>query len=163
MDKIKLWLFFLRDFMVRNFMVSPKALLLNNLKLKYFKGFYYLFYLFIRILPFYFVKKIFGYFNISVIYLLDSIYNISNMENRIHIVPIILNFQVESESSINDLSSKIKYYSGNIPLAFILENNNIKKYSKIKIKYLTNGKIVDKVVDLDEHTIDSIKLYELFG
>lgn len=162
MDKIKIWLFYLRDFLVRNFMVSPKALVLNN-ELIYFIGIKNLLYWIFRLLPFCFVKTLLGLFNIGIIYKLDSIYNLTNIQHN-HIVPIIFNFLFVNDNGNNeirnDFTSKIKYYNASVPLYFIIKENNLKQYNKIKIKYLNKGKSLEKNINVCD--FNYLPIYKLF-
>jgi hypothetical protein len=155
-------MFYFRDFLVRNFMVNPKALLYKN-KLIYFNGMNKFLWLLFRILPFYFVKTLLGLCNIGIIYKLDSIYNLTNNQQN-HIVPIILNFLFIKENNgleiKEDALSKIKYYNCSVPLHFMIQENNLEDYNKIKIKYLNKGNLVDKIVDINDFIKSSI--YKLF-
>jgi hypothetical protein len=167
METIKLRLFYCRDFFVRNFMVDTKAIINNNQTINnqiiYFEGLKSILYWIIRILPFGFIRTIFGLFNLGLIYQLDSIFNITcTQDNRI--LPIILNCSfiktVNSKEIIHDLSSKIKYYNGNIPIRFIIKENNLEKYKKIKLKYLNKGKLIEKSIDINDFI--NYSLYKLF-
>jgi hypothetical protein len=162
MDTIKLWLFYLRDFIARNFMVLPMALIYNN-QLIYFNSYKYIIYLIFRLLPFGLIRILLELFNIGIIYKLDSIYNITNIRNN-HIIPIILNFYFIYEHNNceikKDFLSNIKYYNGGIPLNFITNENNLQKYRKIKIKYLNKGKILDKLLDINDFS--ELPIYKLF-
>lgn len=162
MDRVKMWIFYLRDFLVRNFMVESKAIINKN-QITYFNQINFVFYLLIRILPFSLVRTIFGLFNLGVIYKLDSIYNVTNNVYN-HILPIILGCQFigieNSKEIIDDMSSKIKYYNANIPLNFIIKENNLEKFKKIKLKYLNKGKLVEKSIDINDFKVYPI--YKLF-
>jgi hypothetical protein len=158
MNKIYLWLFYSRDFLVRNFMVSSKALIYNK-QLIYLKGLNNLLYLIFRLLPFCFVKSLLYLFNIGVIYKQDSIYNITNIQHN-HIIPIISSFLfIKDDNEINFIS-KIKYYNGNIPLHFIIYENNLKEYNKIKIKYFNKGKLIDKIFNINDFI--NLPIYKIF-
>lgn len=162
MDRIKLCMFYSRDFLVRNFIVNPKALHFNN-ELFYLNGMNtFLWYIF-RLLPFCIVRTLVGLFNIGIIYKLDSIYNLTNIQQN-HIVPIILNFVFIKENNSSeikqDFSSQIKYYNGNIPFHFVIKENNLEEHEKIKIKYLNKGKMVDKIVDINNFI--KLPIYKLF-
>lgn len=162
MDIIKIWVFYFRDFLVRNFMVNPKALLYND-ELFYFNGIKLLLYYLFRLLPFCFIKTLLGLFNIRIIYKLDSIYNLSNIQHN-HIVPIILQFVFEAELTEityeKDFTTIIKYYNSTIPLQFIITENNLKDYKKIKLKYFNKEKIVDKLVNINNFI--KLPIYKLF-
>lgn len=159
MDIINIWMFYFRDFLVRNFKVNPKALLYNN-ELFYFNGIKLSLYYLFRLLPFCFIKTLLALFNIKIIYKLDSIYNLTNIQQN-HIVPIILQFIFEKDlESDKDFTLIIKYYNSNIPLQFILKENNLEEYNKIKLKYFNKKKIVDKVVDIDNFI--KLPIYKLF-
>ena len=158
MNKIYLWLFYSRDFLVRNFMVSSKALIYNK-QLIYLKGLNNLLYLIFRLLPFCFVKSLLYLFNIGVIYKQDSIYNITNIQYN-HIIPIISSFLfIKDDNEINFIS-KIKYYNGNIPLHFIIYENNLEEYNKIKIKYFNKGKLIDKIFNINDFI--NLPIYKIF-
>ncbi len=159
MDRIKIWMFYFRDFLVRNFMVSPKGLIYNK-QLIYLIGINNLVYWILRIIPFYFTRTLLGLFNIKIIYKIDSIYNLTNI-NHNHIIPIIFEFLfVKADENQENFTSKIKYYNGNIPLHFIISENNFEDYIKIKIKYLKEAKIIDKNIDISNF-ID-FPIYKLF-
>lgn len=152
------WVFYTRDFIARNFMVSPIGLLSNG-QITFLTGINYLFY---RILPFGFVKFILSeLFNIGIIYKLDSIYNLTNHSNN-HIVPIILDFTFVGSNGANkeNFLGKIKYYNSNIPLIFIIKENNLEEYNLIKLKYLNCGKIIEKLVEIKPNITNP--LYKLF-
>lgn len=157
-----LYMFYFRDFLVRNFLVEPKALLYDN-QLFYLNGKKILLYWILRLLPFCFVRTLLGLLNIGIIYKLDSIYNLTNIQHT-HIIPIILNFifikDNETSEIEEDFSSMIKYYSGNIPIYFILMENNLEEYKKIKLKYLNKGKLIDKTVDVCNFI--NLPIYKLF-
>lgn len=158
MNKIYLWLFYSRDFLVRNFMVSSKALIYNK-QLIYLKGLNNLLYLIFRLLPFCFVRTLLYLFNIGIIYKQDSIYNITNIQHN-HIIPIILLFLFIKDDNEKDFTSEIKYYNGNIPLHFIIYENNLKEYNKIKIKYFHKGKLIDKIFNINDFINSPI--YKIF-
>lgn len=173
MNIILIWLFFVRDFIVRNFMVSPKAIQYND-KLIYFISYWQILYYFLRMLPFGIIRTLFGLFKISIIYQLDSIYNITNVKNN-HIIPIMLKFNFiknhhkeehrqtpESLSDPNsfDFLSQIKFYNGNIPLSFVINNNNLNYYQKINLKYVKKGLFIDKLIDVSNYVNQPI--YKLF-
>ena len=140
-------------------MVSPHALLKNN-NIYYLTNFWILFYILLRLIPFSVTTYFFNKMNISIIYKLDSIYNITNIKQN-HIMPFILNFQVmtyyKNIPYFIDITSLIRYYNGNIPLNFILKNNKVNNFSNVKIKYLANGKTNEKILN-----ISNDPLYKLF-
>jgi hypothetical protein len=162
MDTIKTGLFYSRDFLARNFMVSPKALIYKK-ELIYFSGIKNLLYLMFKLLPFGFVRILLSLINIGVIYKLDSIYNMTKVQQN-HIIPIILAFLFVKDKDDNENSeeftSHIKYYNACIPLNFIIDENNLVDYKKIKIKYLNKGKMIDKILDISNFI--NLPIYKLF-
>ncbi len=160
MNIIKTLLFYSRDFLARNFMVSPKALIYNN-QLIYFNGIMNLLYLMFILLPFGFIRILLGLFNIGIIYKLDSIYNLTKIQQN-HIVPIIFDFLFikDCNEHIEEFTSHIKYYNASIPLNFIIDENTLVDYKKIKIKYLNKGKMIDKILDISDFI--NLPIYKLF-
>lgn len=154
MNKLQKCLIYSRDFFVSNWMVYPKALIYKN-RIIYFTGVYILLYFIIIIFPFCFISYLLKLFNIDIIYKLDSIYHTSFNE-LFHIIPIIFNFSFDD----NDFTLKIKYYTSNIPIKFIIDEYNLHSYKQIKVKYFMNSKILDKTLDIDNY-IDS-RIYNIF-
>jgi hypothetical protein len=151
-------LFFnIRNLFFMNFMIRPHALVYNK-KLIHLSGFYNLIYYFIKSFPFNLIKILFNFFNINIIYKVDSIYNITGVSNN-YIMPIVLEFIVIKNDNSLTLSN-IKYYNSSIPLSFILINNKLFKYDKIKVKYLNKGKIKEDVLYINDYYNEP--LYKLF-
>ena len=158
MNRLYRCLFFSRDFLARNFLVSPMALLYKN-QLINFRGIKYLLFL-LRLFPFGLIRVLFELFNIGIIYKLDSIYNLTNNKHN-HISPIIMNFSFLKDNNVENYTSKIKYYNISIPLEFILLNeNSLQGYEKIQIKYLKNGKMNDKTINISDYV--KLPIYKLF-
>jgi hypothetical protein len=151
-------LFFnIRNLFLMNFMVRPYAFIYNK-KLIYLSGFYNLIYYFIKLFPFNLIKILFNFCNINIIYEVDSIYNITGVSNN-YIMPIVLDFiAIKNDYSLT--LSNIKYYNSSIPLSFILMNNKLLKYDKIKVKYLNKGKIKENVFYINDYYNEP--LYKLF-
>lgn len=154
------YIFTLRQFCVNNLGGTIKAVEIYNYKLSNS----YLFYIFM-IIPFFLLKCLFIIFNIRYIYLLDNIY-LSNYGN-FRIIPIIINVVVFNEDNIfneyddkTNISTNIKNYTGNIPIWYIIENENLNEFQKIKFKFFSNGKMEDKIFNLTE--INNNLLYEIF-
>ena len=159
MIQLKLWLFNIREFIVKNYFVSIKALYYDNKDLFYFNNYFYILQFILGFLPFQLVSSWLEYFNIDVIYKLDSIYNITNIK-KTHILPIILNFEFTLDNNKNNFSSNIKYYNASIPFKFLLDTNKLNNYDKLHIKYMSKGRMYDKVVDIPLYK--QVLLYELF-
>ena len=154
------YIFNIRKFFVNNFVYTVKAVEINNYKLSNT----YLFYIFKNI-PIFLLKYIFNTYNIKYIYLIDNIY-ISNYGN-FRIIPIIINVKVFDDDNIcntsNDetnISIHIKNYTGNIPMWYIIQNENLNKFQKIKFKFFSKGKMTDNIFNLTE--INNKLLYEIF-
>lgn len=158
MNRLYRCLFFSRDFLARNFFVSPMALLYKN-QLINFCGIKYLLFL-LSLFPFGLIRVLFELFNIGIIYKLDSIYNLTNNKHN-HISPIIMNFSFLKDNNVENYTSKIKYYNISIPLEFILLNeDSLQGYEKIQIKYLKNGKMNDKTINISDYV--KLPIYKLF-
>lgn len=158
MNRLQRCLFYSRDFIARNFLVSPIAILYKN-QLINFRGIKCLL-LLLGLFPFGLVGVLFGLFDIGIIYKLDSIYNITNNKNN-HISPIIMNFSFLKNNNVENYTSKIKYYNTSIPLEFILFNEtSLRDYEKIQIKYLKNSKFFEKTIDINDY--NKLPIYKLF-
>jgi len=114
----------------------------------------------LRFFPFYILSYIFYIFGYQIIYVTDNIYNIT-YNKKIHIIPIILEFKIINNNDIYDLTNSIKKYSSSIPLNFFINENKIKKYDKIEIIILKNGKKNNIKLNLSKNNIN-IPIYKLF-
>lgn len=147
-----------RDFMVSNFCVTICGIVVNNECYK-FNGFYFTFLSSVyNPIPFSLLKKILTLININVIYKIDNIYNISI--NNYHILPIIMDFYFENNNEIKDLVDRLSQYNSMIPLRFFINNEQLHKYTKIKLKYLNNNKIIDIIFDIS--LVINLPIYKLF-
>jgi hypothetical protein len=160
---IKLFLLQLRDIIVRNYFVSIYAAKVNN-QIYFLNNYFLLLYL-IKLLPFDVLKWFCNLANIQIIYKLDNIYNISN-NKHMHIMPILLKFDVcqydDKNNIINhtNILPDVKYYNGMIPLEFLLKNTHLETYNQLQIKYLHKGKMIDKIINIDN--FNHALIYELF-
>lgn len=159
---IKLYFLKIRDFIISNYFVNIYSIKYKNKYYDIYNNYYiYFLLLLFKIIPFYFIKNICQYFNISLIYNFDNIYYITSLKKNYHILPIISKFAVINNLEMIDLTSNIKYYSSNIPVIFILKNNNIIEYNTIHIKYIKLGEVINKQILLNEYYINT-QLYNLF-
>lgn len=155
----------IRNFFVENFFVDIKCLYSNQ---KYYKNKFLstMFYLFRFCVPFYLTKLVFGFFNYQIIYAVDGVHLISNIKTN-HILPIILKFELEqdhltcSNTKTKDITSLIKYYNSSLPLKYILDDNNLINYEKIKIKYINKGSMIEKVLEVNN--VINLQLFKLFN
>ena len=146
----------MQNFITNNFNVKICAIYKNN---KLYK-LYNLFIIIFKLIPFYILSYIFYLFGYQIIYMTDNIYNIT-YNKKIHIIPIILEFKIINNNDIYDLTNSIKQYSSSIPLNFFINENKIKKYDKIEIIILKNGKKNNIKLNLSKNNIN-IPIYKLF-
>ena len=79
--------------------------------------------------------------------------------NNIQILPPIFLFEINFNETIIDITNNIINYNSNIPLEFIinkeLNKNYINSYNKIliKIKFFSNGKIIEKNIIMHKSEI----------
>ena len=99
-------------------------------------------------LPFFFISFIFYLFSIKYLYKKDGIIFYSQKE-KFNLSPCILDFKIIKESEEICVKDKIGSYFSNVPIKLIFENENynISDLDEIKIKYLSSGKFVDKVLN----------------
>jgi len=136
------YLLFARELFVKNFCVSIKAIQFKKLIIKETIFFYLL-----RLIPFYFIKKI-PY--IRCIYLLDNIY-FSNYSNNFSIKPMFLSFELINNDEITSIKETIKKYNLSVPFWFLLFNEKLESYDKFKIKFLLKGSIINKEGNIDDY------------
>jgi hypothetical protein len=129
-----------REFVIKNFLVSIKSLewkktiIKNNI----------LFYAF-KLVPFFILKILFKNLDIKCIYLMDNLY-FSNYCKGIKILPILILFNGSSENGEKiNLLDYFKYYSSSVPLWFFLENEQL-NIDIIYVKYFSKGKMVEKEI-----------------
>ena len=103
----------------------------------------------LRLIPFYIIKYIASLLKIKVIYIIDNIYYIEPIKQN-HILPIIMNFEFikENQDSCN-VTDKIKFYNSSLPISFFIKQHNLESYKAIKLKYLKKGKLIDKIVEIN--------------
>ena len=127
-----------RGCFVNNFNVTLKSV--EYKKKKIYNS--YLFY-FLKIIPFYFIKSVFNYFDVKYIYKIDNLYLSNYSETKI--MPFILNVSVfnnDNEYRYN-IKDKIKKYTPSIPLWYILSNEKIDDYDSIEFKHIQGSKILN--------------------
>jgi hypothetical protein len=144
----------MQSYFTNNFNVKICAVYKNNKLYKIYK----LYSLIYCIIPFYILSYLFYLFGYQIIYMTNNIYNIT-YTNQIHIIPIILKFNIINDNITYDLTNSIKKYSSSIPFKFVIKQNNIKKYNKLEIIILQNGK--KKCLELELIDIN-IPIYKLF-
>jgi hypothetical protein len=172
MNFILFYLFYLRNLVVRNFMITPEAIVYYD-KVIYFSGFYNIIYFFIKLVPFDLIKLISNFFNIKFIYKMDNIYHINSNTSSTHILPIILDINIANKHDDNKVPITFLYFNSNIPLSFVLKKNDLhnnfftfKKtlfnfnYDRIMISYIISGKINHKVCYINDYFNSPI--YKLF-
>lgn len=125
----------IRNFLITNFSVSIKSLQINKFIIKNNILFYLM-----KIVPFYFLKRIFNLLKIKYIYLMDNLY-FSNYSEETKIMPLLIAFNTDND--IN-LMENIKKYNFNIPIWFFLLNENLNDINSLKIKYFHKGKMNNK-------------------
>ena len=150
---------FLRNLIISNFFINILAFQYKDSIIDT-NNIYYLL-LLLRVIPFFILNYILTLFNINIIYQKEGIYDITN--NKLKILPIILKMIIKCDTSYE--IDNIKYYNSNIPIEFLLNNykclENNKISSKIYVKYLIKGKVIEKEININENNI--IKpLYVLF-
>lgn len=158
MNQFLLYLLNIRNFFAKNYLVSIQALYYDK-KILYFKNYLCILQIILRLLPFQLVSSCLAYYNIQVIYKLDSIYNITNVKET-HILPIISKFDFVSDTSGRNFFPNIKYYNSALPLSFILDTNELNSYQYIKYKYMSKGKFYDKTIDIETYKL--LSLHDLF-
>lgn len=147
----------IREFIVGNFMAKPEVLLKDNSYYNFNNN--YLLAKIIKLIPFSFIKILFYYLNYQIIYKQDEIYCMY-YSNKTHIIPIIMNFSISNFNLVENLTHKIKYYNSSIPLKFLLGNNNVENFQFIRLKYISKGKIISKILPIRKYLNKPI--YTLF-
>ncbi len=153
----------IRNFFVENFFVDAKCLYSNE---KHYKNKFLstIFYLFKFCVPFYLTKLVFGFFNYQIIYVVDGVHLITNIKTN-HILPIILKFELSQGNDSNiktqDITSLIKYYNSSLPLKYVLDENKLLNYEKIKIKYINKGSMIEKILEVNN--VINLQLFKLFN
>jgi hypothetical protein len=157
-DNIISYGFYLRNIIARNFFTIPYAIQYNN-NLYWING---PLYLLVKTLPFDIWRLITQWFQVPIIYKIDDLYSLTWVKSN-YIIPLIMEFDLlGKDDQIIRLKSKIKYYNGNIPLIFIIKNNNITHdYTQIRIKYISKGIIKYKIITINDN-LDKplIKLFD---
>ena len=105
--------------------------------------------------------------NYDVIYSYDNIYYITG-NNTNKIIPVLLEFKAyESKCCKNnniknyhDLLTQIKYYNTSIPFDIFVSLNIPDNYDSIKLKYLSQGKINEKHIIINDYK--KYLIYNLF-
>jgi len=151
----------IREFIINNFLVSIKSIQINKTIIKY----NILFNLF-RLVPFFILKKIFNYFNVKYIYLMDNLY-FSNYSNEIKFVPSLMNFKggnSETDKLLEDdrinLIDSYKKYNSSVPLWFFIENEKLKNINMLYLNYFSKGKINKKEFIIKDN--DEVLLSDIF-
>jgi hypothetical protein len=144
-----------REFMVSNFGIIIYGLVFKNNKIYYLNDIYKYLFCFI---PFNLLQK-FVFFNI--IYKKDNIFYITNINTPI-IVPTILNFTLNKpDNTYLDMTYEIKYYNSFIPIKFFIDYNNLYDYETINLKYISKGKMVNKLIYINLYYNYKL-IYDLF-
>ena len=143
----------LRDLIVNNFCVS-----LKSVEFKERKTVNSTYFLFLRLIPFYFVKMFLNFMNFKYIYLVDDIYFSNYSPNKIY--PVINSAELIQGEEKKIITNQIKKYSYTIPFWYIYYNENLKDYEKIQFRYFFKGKIETKVFEKD--LIVNKYFYEIF-
>jgi len=135
---MKLFFLTIRDFIIKNFFVTIKAIEYKKYKLVDS----YIFLLF-KLIPFSLVKILFNYMNLNYIYYFDNIYH-SNSET-FFLRPTILSFKIHNKNEeSNNLIEKIKLYQLSVPFWFFIYNEKLENYDDFEIKYFSKGKMVEQ-------------------
>lgn len=142
-----------RDLIVNNFCVSLKSVEYKDKKMVNS-----MFFMFIKFIPFYFVKLLLNFMHFKYIYLVDDIYFSNYSSNKIF--PVISSAELIKNENRENITDKIKKYSYTIPFWYILYNENLKDYEKIQFKYFYKGKIETRLFSKD--IIDNKYFYEIF-
>jgi len=144
----------LREFFVRNF-VSLKSVEVNKYKF-YNNTVLYL----LSFVPFYFVKILFNLLSIKYIHKIDNIYFSNYGISKIS--PILLNANaVIDEDTKEDIKERLRSYNYTVPFWYFIINENLNKYEKFEFKYLSKGKMENKIVSNNEET-KSMLIYDIF-
>jgi hypothetical protein len=138
-------LIFIRDFLVYNFSATIK-----QIQYKQFKITNSFFFHFLRLIPFCILISIFNFFRIKYVYELDDMY-FSNYTSNTHIKPVILDFSIIVDNNKVNLIETIKKYNLSIPIDYFIINHPFIENNDIEFKYLTKGKIIKKVIQLDRN------------
>ena len=146
----------LRELFINNFNVSIYLININKTNYYFNKS-----QIFFKIIPFSIIKFINSYTNNNIIYKIDNIYYITNTQYNT-ILPIIFNMSVYNDINYKKcITSNIKYFMFSIPFDFILKNLNIEHYEYLYIKYMHNGKIIEKSILINE--TKHLLLYNIFN
>ena len=144
---------FVRDLIVNNFCVSLKSVEYKDKKMVNS-----IYFMFLKLIPFYFVKLLFEMMHFKYIYLVDDIYFSNYSSNKIF--PVISSAEIIKKDTKENITTQIKKYSYTIPFWYIFYNENLKDYEKIQFKYFYKGKIETKLFSKD--LIDNKYFYEIF-
>jgi len=144
----------LREIFVRNF-VTLKSVEVNKYKF-YNNTVLYL----ISFLPFYFIKLLFNLLSIKYIYKIDNIYFSNYGVSKIS--PILLNANaVIDEYNKEDMKERLRSYNYTVPFWYFIINEKLNKYQRFEFKYLSKGKMDNKIVSNNEET-ENMLIYDIF-
>jgi hypothetical protein len=138
----------IREFIIKNFLVSIKTIQTNKIIIKH-NIFFYLF----NLIPFFILKRLFNCFNLKYIYLMDNLY-FSNYSNENKTSPVLMSFHggyskdLETDTFLQDdrinLMDSYKKYNSSVPLWFFIENEKIKNITILYMNYFSKGKMNKK-------------------
>lgn len=144
----------LREFFVRNF-VTLKSVEVNKYKF-YNNTVLYL----LSFVPFYFLKLLFNLLSIRYIYKIDNIYFSNYGVSKIS--PILLNVNaVINENNKEDMKERLRSYNYTVPFWYFIINENLNKYQRFEFKYLSKGKMENKIVQNNEES-NNMLIYDIF-
>jgi hypothetical protein len=116
----------IREFFINNFCVSilsieiNKKIITNSIVLNL-----------LRLIPFYFIKKL----NVKCIYLIDNLY-FSTYSNSLTINPMYLSFEVLNSSEITSVKDNLRKYNYSVPFWFFIQNEKLDEYTHYKVRNL---------------------------
>ncbi len=145
-----------RNFLIQNFMVNVICMVDTNYNY-YFNT--RIVRTTLRLIPFYIIKYVAFLLKMKVIYKIDDIYYIEPIKQN-HILPIIMNLEFinKNQDSCN-VTDKIKFYNSSLPISFFIEQHNLESYKSIKLKYLKKGKLIEKIIEINNK---NCLIYNLF-
>ena len=141
---IRYYLLNLREFIVRSFQTKIVGIIDKNYSIEKNSIIIFL----INFIPFFITSSVLYLFSISYIYVRDDIIFYSE-SNKTNITPCILDFKVLKENEEICVKDSISSYFSNVPLKVIFENEkvNVNDIDDIKIKYISSGKFIEKILN----------------
>ena len=101
--------------------------------------------LLINFMPYFIVKFIFSLLKINYLYQKDEIIYYSK-SNKLKLSPVLLGVNIKKDNKVINIKDFYSKYDNNVPLQLIFKNEmfEINDEDEIVLKYLKDGKIIEK-------------------